>query len=63
MDTVKKIKLHPSAKDFLFENFAILRRIFSDVLGQLEIDYISIALINKENELFFYPLILQLSKI
>lgn len=53
MDAVRKIKLHPGAKDFLFENFANLRRIFSDVLGQLEIDYISIALINKESELFF----------
>lgn len=53
MDAPKKIKLHPNASNFLFENFAILRRIFSDVLGQLDIDYISIALINKEKELFF----------
>lgn len=53
MDASKKIVLHPKAKDFLFENFAVLRRIFSDVLGQLDISYISIALLNKENEIFF----------
>lgn len=53
MDTLKKIRLHPNAKDFLFENFASLRRIFSDVLGQLDIEYISISLINKEEEVFF----------
>lgn len=52
MDVPKKITLHIGAKNFLFENFAILRRIFSDVLGQMEIDFLSIALINKENELF-----------
>jgi hypothetical protein len=31
----------------------LLKLIFSDVLGQLDIDYISIALINKERKLFF----------
>lgn len=53
MDTIRKIKLHPTAKEFLFENYAIVRRIFSDVLGQLEIDYISIAMINDSAEVFF----------
>jgi hypothetical protein len=53
MDDSKKITLHPNAKNFLFENFIILRRIFSDVLGQLDVDYISIALINQAGELFF----------
>ena len=53
MDALRKIKLHPNARDFLFENFAALRRIFSDVLGQLGIDYISIALINERGEIFF----------
>ncbi|RUQ81508.1 flagellar biosynthesis protein FlgJ [Legionella septentrionalis] len=53
MDALRKITLHPKARDFLFENFATLRRIFSDVLGQLGIDYISIALINERGEIFF----------
>lgn len=53
MDALRKIKLHPNARDFLFENFEILRRIFSDVLGQLGIDYVSIALINGRGEIFF----------
>ncbi|MBY0542723.1 MAG: hypothetical protein K2P75_04925 [Sphingobacteriaceae bacterium] len=47
------IKLHPKAQDFLFEYFAILQRIFTDVLGQLDIAYISIALINGNREIFF----------
>jgi len=49
----QKFKLHPRAQDFLFENFANLRRIFSDVIGQLEVSYLSIALINKNKEIFF----------
>ena len=53
MNLCREIKLHPNAEDFLFENFATLRRIFSDVLGQLEIDYISIGLVNEAGEIFF----------
>ena len=47
------IRLHPGAKNYLFQNFQSLRYIFSDVLGQAETDYLSIALINIHNELFF----------
>lgn len=53
MDVQNKIRLHPRAREFLFENYANLRRIFSDVLGHLDISYISITLINKEREVFF----------
>ncbi|STX28455.1 putative FlgJ-like protein [Legionella beliardensis] len=51
--TAVQITLHHEAKDFLFEHYVILRRLFSNVLGQLETDYISIALINQNGQLFF----------
>ncbi|MBA2650770.1 MAG: flagellar biosynthesis protein FlgJ [Tatlockia sp.] len=47
------ITLHPQAKDLLFKHYRTLSRIFNDVLGHLEIDYIGIALLNSKNELFF----------
>lgn len=53
MDARIKIQLHPGAKDFLFSHFATVGRVFSDVLGQLDIEYISIALINENGEIFF----------
>lgn len=43
------IRLHPGAKDYLFQHYQSLRRIFSDVLGQAETDYLSIALFNIHN--------------
>lgn len=46
-----EIKLHPLAKEYLFKHYAVLRRIFSDVLGQLETDYISIGLTNTLGQL------------
>ena len=48
-----KIKLHPQAQDLLFKHYRTLTRIFQDVLGHLEIDYMAIALLNPMNELFF----------
>ncbi|HAT9314948.1 TPA: flagellar biosynthesis protein FlgJ [Legionella pneumophila subsp. pneumophila] len=51
--TAVEVRLHPKAKEFLFEHFATIRKVFSDVLGQLETDYISIALINHRNQIFF----------
>lgn len=48
-----EVKLHPRAKEFLFEHFITMRRVFSDILGQLETDYISIALINASDQIFF----------
>jgi hypothetical protein len=51
--TAVKIRLHPLAEDYLFKHYEILRRIFSDVLGQLETDYISIALIDQSGQLIF----------
>lgn len=51
--TAVEVRLHPKARDFLFEHYATLNRIFSDVLGHLETDYISIALINQTAQIFF----------
>ena len=48
-----KIKLHPQANVFLFQHYRTLRKIFHDVLGHLEIDYMAIALLNAQNELLF----------
>lgn len=48
MDVSNQLKLHPRAENFLFEEYITLRKIFSDVLGHLETDYISIALINSK---------------
>ncbi len=51
--TAVKLRLHPKAHEFLFEHYAIVRKVFSDVLGQIETDYISIALINSSQQVFF----------
>lgn len=53
MDVITEVQLHPKAKEFLFEHFTTMRKVFSDVLGQLETDYISIALINRLDQIFF----------
>lgn len=47
------VTLHPQAHDFLFRDYRILRRIFEDVLGQLEMNYISINLLTVKNEVLF----------
>ncbi|MCE3044174.1 flagellar biosynthesis protein FlgJ [Legionella sp. 16cNR16C] len=52
--TAVEVKLHPKAKEFLFEHFFTMRQVFSNVLGQLETDYISIALINRSGQIFFF---------
>jgi hypothetical protein len=49
----KTITLHPQAHDILFRHFRTLIRIFNDVLGLLEIDYMAIAVLNSQNELLF----------
>ncbi|MFA6301663.1 MAG: flagellar biosynthesis protein FlgJ [Legionella sp.] len=49
--TAVDIKLHPLAIEYLFKHYAVLRRIFSDVLGQLETDYVSIGLIDRTGQL------------
>lgn len=51
--TAVEVTLHPKAKEFLFEHFVTMRKVFSDVLGQVETDYISIALINQTGQIFF----------
>ncbi|HFL2713462.1 TPA: flagellar biosynthesis protein FlgJ [Legionella pneumophila] len=51
--TAVELRLHPKAKEFLFEHYAAIRKVFSDVLGQLETDYASIALINQTGQIFF----------
>lgn len=50
---IDNIKLHPRAKEFLFEYFVPVRRVFSNILGQVETDYISIALISPLGQIFF----------
>lgn len=52
--TAVPITLHPNAGSFLFKHYVTVSRIFSNVLGQLEIDYLSIAFINTNNQLFFF---------
>lgn len=47
------VTLHNEAVSYLFEHFYSTRRIFSNVLGQMEIDFISIAIIDKSKKLFF----------
>ncbi|QBR84667.1 flagellar biosynthesis protein FlgJ [Legionella israelensis] len=49
--TAVQITLHPMAKELLFKHYVPIKRIFSDVLGQQETDYISIGLINASNQL------------
>ncbi|MFO3432006.1 flagellar biosynthesis protein FlgJ [Legionella pneumophila serogroup 1] len=51
--TAVEVTLHPKAKEFLFEHFVTMRKVFSDVLGQVETDYISIALIAQTGQIFF----------
>ena len=48
-----QINLHPEAQVFLFQYYRKLKLILCDVLGHLEIDYMAIALLNPQNELFF----------
>lgn len=45
--------LHPEAKVLLFEHYHTLKRLFNDVLGHLEVDYMAITLLNSQNELLF----------
>ena len=47
------ITLHPAAKDFLFKHYRNIKRIFGDVLGLFEVDYLSIMVITPQNELLF----------
>jgi len=55
MDVSKTaVILHPLAKDMLFKHYNPLRRIFSNILGQLETDYVAIALINSTNQLLLF---------
>ena len=48
------ITLHPEAKNLLFNQFALLSKIFTDVLGQLETDYLCITLLTDKNELLLF---------
>lgn len=49
-----KLTLHPKASVCLFKHYQALRNIFHDVLGHLELDYLSMALINSKHELIFF---------
>ncbi len=46
-----KTILHPQAQNLLFKYYRDLRLIFNDVLGHLEIDYISMTLLDEKNQL------------
>ncbi len=48
------ITLHSQARDLLFKHYQVISRIFRDVIGQFEIDYISIALLTPNTELLFF---------
>lgn len=50
---VPVITLHPAAKDFLFRHYRGVRKIFGDVLGLLEVDYLSITIITPQHEVLF----------
>lgn len=47
-------KLHPSAQEMLFSHYRLLRRVFNDVLGLFEIDYLAITIINSKSEILFF---------
>lgn len=49
-----EVNLHPQAKELLFEHYRTILRIFREVLGHLEIDYIAIALLSRHNEILFF---------
>jgi hypothetical protein len=51
---VDKLTLHPKANDCLFQHYRALRNIFHDVLGHLELDYLSMILISSEQELIYF---------
>jgi hypothetical protein len=46
-------QIHPLAQDFLFKHYRAMRKIFRNVLGLFEIDYLCIALITPQHELLF----------
>lgn len=48
------ITVHPLAESILFSHYRDIRKVFYDVLGQLEIDYLCIALLTIKNELLFF---------
>jgi hypothetical protein len=50
----KKVTLHPQAEVFLFQHYRVMNKIFHDVLGHLEIDYMGIALLTEADELLFF---------
>ena len=54
MFSVDKLTLHPKAHDCLFQHYRALRNIFHDVLGHLELDYLSIVLISPSQELIYF---------
>lgn len=54
MFSVDKLTLHPKANDCLFQHYRALRNIFHDVLGHLELDYLSMSLISPEQELIYF---------
>lgn len=49
-----EITLHPQASDLLFKHYRVIARIFRNVLGQIEIDYMAIVLLTLKNELLFF---------
>lgn len=48
------ITIHPMAISLLFSHFKTIKKIYQDVLGQLELDYLCIALLTPGNQLIFF---------
>lgn len=54
MDLIKSnCTIHPMADVFLFEHKRAVSRVFRDIIGHCEVNHLSIALINDQNEIIF----------
>lgn len=54
MDCKASCIVHPRAQEILFEQKRKISKIFREVIGHYEMDHLSIAVIKKNNELFFF---------
>lgn len=58
MDCKSSCILHPRAQEILFEQKRKVSKIFREVIGHYEMDHLSIAVIKKiMNCFFFHPLL------
>ena len=55
MDLIdSEIKIHPQAAELLFSHFRTIAKLFMDVIGQFEVDYMTIGVLTRKNELLFF---------